>query len=195
MKEVKEIFKRIAELEQSDTKEIDAIEAKISACRAAMQKAAAVLEVTDEPDEYKAAQEAIKENKTAIELYNRKLDKLKRRIDPAEAAEACEVLSRAFDAEQERTAGACYEQLCTLLDMLAELERKHTEYATAAAIMQSYAGIIGCRQTQISCINLSSIIKYSSKYDDTHDEWMYFINDYYSKKKHRDALEFMYHIK
>lgn len=140
MNKAKKISNMIAELEQQRDTQIASINAQIATCKEQMQDASAVLEVTDDPDEYEAAKASIAKNKTSIELYNRKIERI-RVLDEEHFREIKADAKAEHQRDTDQTAQQINDALIKLIEKLDAYCQRSKELSNALRDAEDLAGI------------------------------------------------------
>lgn len=184
MRSKRNIFCKIAELESKRAIEQDRINGMIAGCRKAMQDASAVMEVTDEPDEYEAAKEAVAKNKTAIELYNRKLSRICL-LDANAYKELKRDIMDEYNRDTEATAQAAFDALMSLIDMLDEYCKRSADIRGALDTIGEFAGIGSIAQRGLLAISDNNI---NIAKDDRYTWYRAFMQFYHQHKGKVDVM-------
>lgn len=184
MKSKRNIFCKIAELESKRAIEQDRINGMIAGCRKAMQDASAVMEVTDEPDEYEAAKETVAKNKTAIELYNRKLSRICL-LDIDAYNELKRDIMDEYNRDTEATAQAALDALMSLIDVLDEYDKRSADLRGALDTIGELAGIGSMAQRGLLAISDNNI---NIAKDDRYTWYRAFMQFYHQHKGKVDIM-------
>lgn len=189
MRSKRNIFCKIAELESKRAIEQERINGMIAGCRKAMQDASAVLEVTDEPDEYEAAKEAVAKNKTAIELYNRKMSRICL-LDANAYNELKRDIMDEHSRDTEETAQAAFDALMSLIEILDEYGKRSADLRGALDTIGELAGI-GTAQRNLLAISEDNI---NTSKDDRYTWYRAFVHFYHQHKGKIDTMN-RYNVK
>lgn len=185
MSELKKAYKKLQEVDVTVNADIEKFEQDRATCRAELSRAAAVMETTEDPDEYKRASLTVRDNKHLIDLYSKKIEQLKCRLDPTEVMNICNALHDEYDNMQRNTAERCNKLLAEIVTELQALEEQGREFEMIAGQLQEYANIPVNRRKIVAPISLSNKIC-----GDPAGTWKFFINDFYACHKVRlDTLK------
>ena len=156
MDNYKKIVKTTLELEAKRNAELAEVNETLAKARAELEKATAVLELTDDQKEYDGASETIKKAKTTITLANRKYKSLDVYISEDEFDDARVAVKSEYDIVRRDATVNIFDALRRLIILMEDYEGRIKELETVDDKLRSLRGVPATRKMKMSVHDLSA---------------------------------------